>query len=80
MRCPRLGSEVFFTYCLKEGGELPCARIVLCWQQFFPVERYLKMKLTPEQWEKCFNRTPKDKMTSLIELIEEAKKGMEEKG
>jgi len=80
MRCPRLGGEVFFTYCLKEGGSVPCARIVVCWQPFFPVEEYLRSKLTPDQWDRCFNREPGDKMTSLLELIAKAKEGMEGKG
>ncbi|MGV8074390.1 MAG: hypothetical protein AB2L11_07540 [Syntrophobacteraceae bacterium] len=75
IRCPRLGGEVTFAYCRQEGGELPCARIVSCWQAFFDVEAYFKERLTPQQWEDCFGGGPKDKISALLELIEEAKRG-----
>jgi hypothetical protein len=73
LRCPRLGGEVYFAYCEREDGDLPCARIITCWQAFFPIERYLRWKLSPEQWERCFNQPSKTKVVSLIELIEAAK-------
>ena len=73
-RCPRLGGEVTFGYCLKERGYLPCLRIVMCWQAFFPVEKYLRELLTPQQWESCFESKPKEKIATLIELIEEARR------
>ncbi|MHC1724420.1 MAG: hypothetical protein AB9866_00060 [Syntrophobacteraceae bacterium] len=75
MRCPRLGGEVPLSYCLKEGGSLPCARTLACWQPIFPIEVYLSKKLTQREWDECFNRQTKSKVVSLIELIEEAKGG-----
>lgn len=74
MRCPRLGGEVFFSYCECEAGDLPCARILVCWQAVFPVEEYLRSKLTGEEWMRFCIREPKDKMTTLLELVEQAKK------
>lgn len=74
IRCIRLGGEVTFSYCQIEGGDLPCPRIIACWKPYFPVEAYLRGKLTKTEWDRCFNRTPKDKVTALIELIEAAKK------
>ena len=72
-RCPRLGGEVKFSYCKNEGGDLPCLRIVNCWQDFLPVEGYLRDRLTPDEWERFPLQVPKDKISTLIELIEEAK-------
>ena len=74
LRCPRLGGEVTFAYCQREGGDLPCPRTIACWQPYFPVEAYLRTKLSQEEWDRCFNRQPKEKITTLIALIEEAKK------
>jgi hypothetical protein len=37
------------------------------------VEEHLRQELTVEEWEKIFNRSPKKKMLSLLELIEQAK-------
>ena len=78
MRCPRLGGETPFTYCLVEGGELPCPRIIICWQAFFPVEKYLKRILTPQRWETFMEKKPQEKIASLVTLAEEAKKRMEQ--
>ncbi len=76
---PQAGRGAPFTYCLQEAGDLPCHRIVVCWQAFFPVEAYLRKKLSPKRWNEFADRKPKEKITSLIELIEEAKgKGDEE--
>ena len=74
IRCPRLGGEVVFAYCKKEGGDLPCPRILICWQPYFPVEAYLRRQLSQSEWDRCFNRPPEEKVTTLIELIEAAKK------
>ncbi len=74
IRCPKLGGQVTFAYCLKEAGELPCARIINCWHPYFPVEDYIRKRLTPADWERCFNQKPKEKISTLLELIEAAKK------
>lgn len=75
IRCPKLGGEVTFAYCEKEGGQLPCSRMLHCWSWRIPaVERYLRLKLTEEQWERCFGQTPKEKVACLIELMDAARK------
>jgi hypothetical protein len=75
MRCPRLGHEITFSYCLEESLDLPCSRIGRCWSSFFDVETLLCKELPPDLWEKFLNSQPKDKVTSIIELIEAAKAG-----
>jgi hypothetical protein len=74
IRCPRLGGEVTFAYCRREAGDIPCPRTIACWEPYFPVEAYLKTALTPAQWDRWSTREPKDKITTLMELIEEAKR------
>jgi hypothetical protein len=73
IRCPKLGDEMTFSYCLQESGELPCARIIRCWSSFIDVESLLKDKLAPDKWNNFINIQSKDKVASLIELIETAK-------
>jgi hypothetical protein len=80
IRCPRLGGEVSLVYCLKEGGNIPCPRTILCWQPYFDVEAQLRANLTEEQWDRCFAKTPKEKIVSLVELIEAAKKRKQSEG
>ncbi len=74
IRCPRLGGQAPFTFCLQEGGNLPCPRIITCWQVYFPIETHLKEHLSPQQWEEFERKKPKEKVASLLELIEEAGK------
>ena len=74
IRCPKLGGEVTFAYCMREAGDLPCSRVIRCWQPHFPVEAYVKTSLTQREWEQCFKEKPKEKIVTLIELIEAAKK------
>jgi len=74
IRCPRLGGEVTFAYCRVEGGDIPCMRIIACWQSCLSIAGYLEEILTPAQTERFCGLRPKDKVVSLIELIESAKK------
>lgn len=74
MRCPRLGGEVQFSYCRRESGNLPCPRIMVCWQAFLPVEQFLMENMAPEDWEQFSRQQPKDKVTTLLDLIEATKK------
>jgi hypothetical protein len=40
---------------------------------FFDIENYLKDKLAPQKWEKFINLQPKDKIVSLVQIIEGVK-------
>jgi len=73
IRCPKLGDEITFGYCLQESGDLPCVRIIQCWQAVFDVAALLKEHLTSGQWERFICAQPKDKIINLIEIIEKAK-------
>jgi hypothetical protein len=72
-RCPKLGGEVTFAYCQREGGDLPCPRTISCWQPYFPVETYLRARLTQQLWDRFLSQRPQEKVVTLIELIEAAK-------
>lgn len=74
IRCPRLGHQINFQYCRSENMGLPCFKSLDCWFEHFSVEEYLRKELQPEEWETIFDRPPKSKMISLVELIERAKK------
>jgi hypothetical protein len=77
IRCPKLGGQVTFAYCRREAGTIPCQRTVVCWQRTFPVEAFLESILSEEDWVRWANQNPKEKMTTLLELIEEAKKRLQ---
>ena len=74
-RCPRLGNPVPFDYCEVCGDEQqPCFKILDCWWEQFDVVQYLKDSLTEDQFSRLMEARPKPKVTSLIELIEQARK------
>ncbi len=74
IRCPKLGHAVTFSYCRMENRGLPCFKTLDCWFQTFPVEEYLRERLTKEEWETSFEMKRPTKVQSLLELIEAAKK------
>jgi hypothetical protein len=73
IRCPKLGHELTFAYCRREAGDMPCARIVRCWESFFPVENFLRETMEADNWNTFCRQSLPDKMTTLLDLIEKAK-------
>ncbi len=74
-RCPRLGNPVPFNYCEICGDDRqPCFKILDCWWEHFDVVLYLKDNLSEDQFNRVMEDRPKPKVTSLIELIEQAKR------
>lgn len=74
-RCPRLGGQVAFQYCRKCGdGNLPCFKVIDCWWEFFDVIAFFQNQLSEEDFNRLLQLKPKPKVSSLIEMIEQAKK------
>ena len=74
MRCPRVGGYVNFRFCRSENNLLPCRWIVGCWQMQMDINKFLGEHFSKEEMDKIFV-PPKPKIESLVELIEQAKKG-----
>jgi hypothetical protein len=45
-----------------------------CWFKSFDVETLLKERLTSGEWNRFTGAEPKDKLASIIEMIEKAKR------
>lgn len=74
-RCPRLGGPVDFRYCRQQPQqEHPCWKILDCWWERFDVASVLRKQLSAEKFSQVVQQrqTPKPKVQSLIELIQEA--------
>jgi hypothetical protein len=72
-RCRMLGHPVPFRYCRQLPDGRPCRLIIDCWQGRFDVVSLLQRCYTPEEIEAILT-PPKPKLTSIVELIERAKK------
>jgi len=76
-RCPRLGGQINFSYCLTCGNQKgPCFKIFDCWWESFDVVEYLKKRLSTEQFTELAGGRPIPKMTSLLEIIEQARQNI----
>ena len=73
IRCPRLGHQINFSYCRSENSGLPCFKTLDCWYNHFDVHAYLTDKLTEEDFKRTFSNKGKPKVSSLFDLIEQAK-------
>jgi hypothetical protein len=80
IRCPRLGHDLHFSYCRKESGDLPCHRTVHCWSPFFLVEAYLREVFPAETLDRFSKQVAGDKMTTLIDLIQQATSRVKRQG
>ena len=74
IRCPRLGQQIYFSYCRQENLGLPCFKTLDCWYIYFPVAAYLKEELSDREWQESFEKPPTPKLVSLAELIDKAQK------
>jgi hypothetical protein len=45
-----------------------------CWWEYFDVVHYLKNRMPEDQFKQLMTAKPKPKVTSLLELIEQARK------
>ena len=76
-RCPRLGGTVNFGYCRNCGDNEPvCYKVFDCWWESFDVHLYFKNNLDEQRFNNLLKAKPKPKPTSLIELIQKAKRSL----
>jgi N utilization substance protein B len=74
-RCPRLGGPVPFKYCRTTGeGGMPCFKIMDCWWEIFDIRTYLENSLSEAELTALLEAKPPDKIASILDLIERAKK------
>jgi len=76
--CRKLGHWITFEYCRQENNGFPCHKIMDCWFEKISIEEFLKKNYKEEEISYIF-KPSKQKITSLIELIEQAKKRTNEK-
>jgi len=79
IRCPRLGQQIYFSYCRQENMGLPCFKTLDCWYIHFQVVDYLRQELTAAEWEESFEKQQTPKIISLAALVEKAVKKAEDR-
>lgn len=71
--CRMLGHPLTFSYCRSTEGNTPCRRIIDCWFQRIPVQKYLEENFSDEALQQI-SSPPRDKVLTILELIEQAEK------
>ena len=76
IHCPQLGGEVPFRYCRKLQEDLPCRKLMVCWEFRIEIAKFLSdhYSIDPVQW--ALWPPEKSKIETIVELIEQAKKSL----
>lgn len=78
--CPQLGGEVPFRYCRTVNADLPCRKIMVCWEFRIEISKFLGLHYSVEEIQSALKPPVKNRIETLLELIEKAKKVKEESG
>jgi hypothetical protein len=78
IRCPQLGGEVPFKYCRTLNEDLPCRRIMVCWEFRIEIAKFMGEHYSMDQIQRALTPPSKTRVETILELIEKAKKIKEE--
>ncbi len=78
IRCPTLGGEVPFRYCRTVNEELPCRKIIICWEFRIEIGNFLNEHYSLGQIQCALAPPAKTRLDTILELIEKAMKIKEE--
>ena len=68
-----LGHDIQFSYCRAPGRPLPCRKVFDCWFETFDVEAFIRGHFDEADVQRIL-APPADKMSTLLDLIEKAKR------
>jgi len=71
--CSQLGGEVPFRYCRTVNDNVPCRKIVICWEFRLQISEFLDKHFSAEQVERALAPSTKSRLDTILELIEQAK-------
>jgi hypothetical protein len=72
--CPQLGGEIPFRYCRTVNEDLPCLKIIVCWEFRIEISKFLGEYYSMEQIQHALTPPTKTRLDTILELIEKAKK------
>jgi hypothetical protein len=79
IRCGKLGHSLTFKYCRRESVDKPCERIINCWSMRIKILEYLNNQFGTAFLKEFVARKKKDKMSHLLNLIDQSKAGDDQK-
>jgi hypothetical protein len=76
--CPQLGGEIPFRYCRMVNENLPCRKIMVCWEFRIEISKFLSEHYSMDQIQFALAPPTKTRFETILDLIEKAKKIKEE--
>ena len=73
IRCPQLGGEVPFRYCRTVNENLPCRRIMVCWEFRVKISKFLGEHYSVDQIQCALAPPTKTRLDTILEIIEKVK-------
>ena len=74
IHCIQLGGEVPFRYCRTVSENLPCRRIIPCWEFRMDIISFLNEHYSSPDLQIVFSPPARTRIETILELIEQAKK------
>jgi hypothetical protein len=78
IHCLQLGGEVPFKYCRTMNEDLPCRRMMVCWEFRMEISKFLAEHYSIDQIQRALAPPTKTRLDTILELIEKAKRTKEE--
>ena len=78
IRCPQLGGEIPFRYCRTVNENLPCRKIMICWEFRIEMPKFLGEHYSIDQIQHALAPPVQTRLDTILEIIERAKKMKEE--
>ena len=78
IHCLQLGGEVPFKYCRTMNEDLPCRRMMVCWEFRMEISKFLTEHYSMDQIQRALAPPTKTRLGTILELVEKAKKSKEE--
>jgi len=79
IRCPQLGGEVPFRYCRTVHENLPCQRVMVCWEFRIKTSEFLSEHYSIDQIQCALTPPAMTRLDTILELIEKAIQTKKEK-
>ena len=71
LHCRSLGHRVPFEYCRSMNSNLPCNKILECWKNILPIDKFIRQHFTDNEMATFLTPT-KPKLVQIFELMKKA--------
>ena len=72
--CPQLGGEIPFRYCRTVNEDLPCRKIMVCWEFRIEISKFMGEHYSMDQIQCALTPPTQTRLDTILEIVEKAKK------